>query len=388
MTDIAVVSEPRTYDLASPNSFFRDVWDSHWGDLSAQHRLDNHSAEVGHEIRRESREGQRAHRALVRALSSLRPGASRKEIELEARAGTSTSMAGFTTPQYLLDQFVEFRGTQRAFVDQTTMVPLPSVGLSVSIPAFTNTASAGIVSEGTSVAETDPTGQYLTAAVQTISGDVTASKQLLDRASTQGFTFDAFVYMQLRENYDQTVNTYVLGQALANGASVTPASGSFSIGNFYQDVATAREELYDTLGTRLPATHVFTTSDLYGYCTRQLDSSQRPIIVPEFAPGNPLWPDENVEAWKQFTGTVLPGTLMWFVDDGNQPHGGNTSVIVSRPDTVVTMEGDEPLIRVVDQALPGTLQSVIQLYNYVAAIPRYPSGTAYVTGSAYPTTAA
>ncbi len=178
-----------------------------------------------------------------------------------------------------------------------------------------------------------------------------------------------------------------MGQALKYGKSVTESSGTFSLANFYQDLSAAREVLYDTAGTRVVPTHVFTTADLYGYISRQLDGNQRPLIIPMFSPGNPLWPDENVAAWKQFTGTVLPGTVMWFVDQGIQPVGSNTMIIVSRPETIVTFEGPDPILRAIPQTLAGNLQSVLQLYNYVAAVPRYPSATAYVTGAAYPTTA-
>lgn len=384
--DVVVTSEPRVYTERSPYSFFKDLVAVTHGDAAAQRRLAQYQAEVDKEIADWSPEGQRNYRARVVDLRRRYPHKLTSEIEQEARAASSTTMPGFTTPQYILDQFAKFRGSQRAFVDQTTKIPLPNVGLDVDIPSFTSTASAGVQTEGSAVAEADPSGQSLSAHIQTIAGQITVSQQLEDRANAQGFTFDAFAYLQLRQMYDQSVNIYVLGQALAQGASIAQSASAFSIQAFYQDLAACRESLYDTAGTRLPATHVFTTADLYGYATRQFTTSGRPILAPQFIPGNPLWKDSDATAWKQFTGTVLPGSALWFIDEGIQPRGSDTLVIVSRPETIVTMEGDEPLLRVYDQTIAQNLQTVIQLYNYVVAVPRFPKATAYVTGSAYSTT--
>ena len=386
MTDIAVVLEPRTYSVNSPHSFFKDVVESHRGDFAAAARLDRYNVEISHEIETGSTEGQRNLRARTLAYRQSNPTATRAEVDREVRAATSSTMQGWTTPQYILEQWAAFRGAARTFTHQTVQLPIPDVGLSVSVPSFTSTASAGVQTEGSAVTELDPTGAYITQPIVTIAGQIVASQQLVDRASTQGFTFDTFAYAQLREQYDQNVNIYTMGRALAVGKAITESANSFSVANFYQDVALCREVLYDTLGTRLAPTHIFTTPDLYSYVTRQLDTSNRPMIVPQFAPGDPLWPDQDNKAWRQFTGTVLPGTLTWFVDESIQPQGSNTVVIVSRPDTIVTFEGDEPLVRAYGETIANQLQTVIQLYNYLAVVPRFPYGTAYVTGNAYPTT--
>jgi hypothetical protein len=64
----------------------------------------------------------------------------------------------------------------------------------------------------------------------------------------------------------------------------------------------------DTAGTRLRPTHLFTTSDLFGYFSKQLDTANRPIMVPSFdaqpfaaltAAGDP-----KAEGW---TSHVMPG---------------------------------------------------------------------------------
>jgi hypothetical protein len=43
--------------------------------------------------------------------------------------------------------------------------------------------------------------------------------------------------------------------------------------NLWKDLATARESLADTAGTRPRATSMFTTTDLYGFVTRQVDKT-------------------------------------------------------------------------------------------------------------------
>jgi hypothetical protein len=384
----AVTNEPRVYGPGSPNSFFLDAIDSVVrSDFGAVSRLERHFAEVTKEIERGSEEGRRALAERTSDLRGSMPSASRDEREREARAGTSSSMSGFTTPQYILKEFATYRGGQRAFADQCMDIPLPDVGLAVNIPDFSGNASAGVQpTEGTSIVDTDPTTGNLTEPIRTIAGQITASQQLIDRGANQGYTFDLFLYAQLRQNYDQSVDNYVLGKAIVNGRSIVEAAGSFSFASFYQDLADAREGLEDTAGNRLIPTHVFTTPDLYSFATRQVDDGHRPILIPTFAPGNPLWPDDDTVAWEQYTGTVLPGNLLWFVDENVPANGSNTQIVVSRPSTIVLMEGDVPTVRVFPETLAENLQAIVQLYNYVCCIPRYPSATATVTGAAYPTT--
>jgi hypothetical protein len=166
----------------------------------------------------------------------------------------------------------------------------------------------------------------------------------------------------------------------------------FSISGVYQDQAAARENLADTAGTRLRPTHVFSTSDFYSYVTRQIGTDNRPIVVPTFAPGFPIAvgaddnDQENVPVWSRFTGTVMPGGTLWFTDDNIPSYGttNETQVIVGAPaDSVILME-DEPILTAYPQSnLAGSLEVVLILREYVAAVVRHTNGIATISGVGY-----
>jgi hypothetical protein len=378
----------RVYSKESPHSFFRDLEQGFLGDRGAQQRLQRHEDELQEQVVQDSPEGRRVVRERARALRLDRPNLTHAEREAEARAMTSTSAVGWTTPQYIVKEFAVYKGSQRAFADQCTTFPLPEVGMAVHVPDFTGSASAGVQTEGQSLTsfEQDPAGTDLTAPVITIAGQVVTSQQTIDRGQLPGgFTFDMFIYAQLRQNYDQSLDNYVLGQAIGQGVTlVGTTSAATWFGNYYLDLRSAREALEDTQGNRVYPTHVFSDPDLLGYATDQLDANGRPILLPQFAPGNPLWPDENPDTWEQFTGIVLPSNLLWFIEPNVPPIGTNTRVVVSKPDTIILWENEDPILRVVPNgSLAGNLQAMIQLYNYVACIPRYPHATASVSGTNY-----
>jgi hypothetical protein len=378
----------RVYSKESPHSFFRDLEQGFLGDRGAQQRLQHHEDELQEQVVQDSPEGRRVVRERARALRLDRPNLTHAEREAEARAMTSTSAVGWTTPQYIVKEFAVYKGSQRAFADQCTTFPLPEVGMAVHVPDFTGSASAGVQTEGQSLTsfEQDPAGTDLTAPVITIAGQVVTSQQTLDRGTLPGgFSFDMFIYAQLRQNYDQSLDNYVLGQAIGQGVTlVGTTSAATWFGNYYLDLRSAREALEDTQGNRVYPTHVFSDPDLLGYATDQLDANGRPILLPQFAPGNPLWPDENPDTWEQFTGIVLPSNLLWFIEPNVPPIGTNTRVVVSKPDTIVLWENEDPILRVVPNgSLAGNLQAMIQLYNYVACIPRYPHATASISGTNY-----
>ena len=192
------------------------------------------------------------------------------------------------------------------------------------------------------------------------------------------------VAKQLQQQYDESVEMYVLSQALGSAATVR-GQASFSIAGVYQDIAAGREKLTDTSGTRPRPTHFFSTSDFYSYVTRQVDSSQRPIVSPDFAPGLPLAAGDSPAKWSRFTGTVLPGGVLWFEADAI-PNLGTTSetqLIVSAPDEAMVVFEGEPVLALAPQYGAASLELMLNLRAYVAAVPRYPSGTASIAGAAY-----
>src|SRR6185312_17226892 len=110
------------------------------------------------------------------------------------------------------------------------------------------------------------------APVVTQAGQITLSQQLHDRGYAGGGSLDAVIGRQISQQLEQSVDTYVLAQVIAQATPITdataPASGTF-IPNLYKDLALAREAITDTAGTRLRPTHIFSTSDQFSFITRQ-----------------------------------------------------------------------------------------------------------------------
>jgi hypothetical protein len=168
---------------------------------------------------------------------------------------------------------------------------------------------------------------------------------------------------------------------------------SFSVKGLYKDVALGREKLTDTAGVRLRPTVFFSTADFYSWVTRQEDKNERPIVTPKWAPGFPISSgaddgpqQENPRPkWARFTGTILPGSLLWFTSDAIPAVGTTTKtqLLVSAPEQSITLCESEPIITSFVETFANTLRVVVNGRRYVAAITRHAGGTAIITGAAY-----
>ncbi len=404
--DARVTGEARVYGPHSPHSYCRDLGEGvkatgggGFGDLSgAQQRMARYDRELAYEVRAGSPEGQRVERALgeyyrSEAVELNRDVVERKRAELRAlvtgggaTASATSGGAALVSPYFVWEALAPYRGIHRAFADQCGAQPLPPWGMQAYIPAFTTGDSVTDQTEGQAVSEVDPVTGYQGAQVQTVTGMVTMSQQLHDRGFTGGGSFDTQMGKQLQQQLDEAIEKYVIAQAL-NSAATVAGQSSFTIGGLYQDLASGREKLTDTAGTRLRPTHCFTTSDLYSYVTRQVDDQHRPIVVPTFAPGFPIAAGDSSAKWSRFTGTVLPGGVLWFEADGIPPAGttNQCQLLVSAPDEAMVLLEGEPILDAFPQTDAVQLEVVLRLRAYVAAIARYPSGTATIYGSAYTT---
>ena len=397
---IAVVNEARVYGPDSEWSYFLDraslVRDGADSVDGAQARQARYGVELAHEVRERSPEGRRVERALGEECRSdiaelNRQLLDKRQTELRAlvSGGGATAAAGsgaasFVSPWFALQGFAPWRGINRTFSDQCDSQPLPPYGLQVYVPAFTSATSTTQQTDGAAVSETDPATGFQSAQVVPVNGQITLSQQLSDRGFTGGGSFDVALGKQLQQQLDEAIEKYVINQVLASAASVS-GSSSFSIANLYADIAKGREVLTDTAGTRLRPSHLFSTSDFYSYVTRQVDDQHRPIVSPQFAPGFPLAQGDEQTQWSRFTGTVLPGGVLWFEADA-MPNSGTTSqtqLIVSAPDEAVVLFEGSPVLSVFPQTDAASLEVVANLRAYVAAVTRYPSGTATIAGAAY-----
>lgn len=377
-----ITAEPRTYGPGSDNSYFQDIALTAQGvnapgTREARTRLAHYDDELHVAIDNPTSENERKEGRRAAALSVERR---RGNFGVEMRTGaSSTSLAGFTTPIYLTDEFVTYNSPERSFLNQTTKLPLPEYGLQINVPSFTSSSTVAQQTENAGVSEGDPSGANIQDSIITQAGQITISQQLFDRGGMSGLAFDKIASKQLKSQLDAALDLYTLNQVLA-GASVISGT-SFSMANFYQNIASGREILTDTNGVRLAATHVFSTSDLFSYVTRQVDSQLRPIVTPD---SSALIAAANDPEWLSWTGIHLPAALRWHTDDNIPAAGANTQIIVARPQEVFTFQG-EPIAFAYPETNAQTLSVLVSLRAYVSVVVRFPHAAAVISGTAYPT---
>jgi hypothetical protein len=402
-----VSHEPRTYGTNSPYSYYADVWLAGTVQpqgVDARSRLMAYAAELAAEIDRHSAEGERALRIINARYRSADDRETRRLVDeavadlraISTGGGTTAAAlsgaAAFVSPAFLLDAWAPYRGAVRSFADQCEKHPLPPYGMNVYVPSFSSGDAVTAQTEGASVTDTDPAAALQAGTVQTAAGRITLTQQLADRAYTGGGAMDTILHAQLRQQLDERVDILTLAVAIANGEAVSGES-SYSTKGLYKDIALAREKLTDVAGVRVTPTHVFTTSDLFSYATRQIDSQERPILVPQYVEAPPLNSAINTDAGEEaalsmFTGVPMPGGLAWFRDD-NIPVVGTTTktqIIVSAPREAIILMEDEPVLSVTPAPQAQELLVTLTLREYLAVVTRRAAGTAVVTGGAYVTT--
>jgi hypothetical protein len=415
--DARVIAEPRVYALDSPHSYYLDALqhrqDPHGIMYPDAHgRLNRYAAELAHEMEQGSAEGKRAEKVLREAtresegrIHEQRYRQAVKEIRTLTTGGGTTatataSAAAFVAPAFLEAQYALFRDTYRTFTDQCLLLPLPAYGMQLYLPYFSTAAAEAQQTENSGVTEVAPATAFQNSPVATIAGQVTITQQLYERF-WQGGAADVIFARQLAQHLGTQVDKFVLNTVITNGVNLSAAAAvANSLAPFFADLAAGREALTDTAGVRLRPTHCFTTYDLYSFLSKSVDSTGRPLFIPQVAPGVPLpgFPvpqgaDDGLNAsggmpaWSRFTGTILPGGVLWFTDDNIPATGGNSQMIISSPAmAVVVAESPAPVLRTFQQTFAGNLAPVVQLYEYVACITRHASGTSVTTGAAYATT--
>jgi hypothetical protein len=397
-----VVKEPRVYSSKSPNSFYRDVAliASPGVDFATRQRaeqnLERYGAELDAAVRDRTREGKRALRCLrergrraVPENQVVRPGMPESRALSTGGGATATATSGassFVPPYWAFKETVLWRGIHRTVADQCQSLPLPPAGMSVILPSFSSTDSTSLQTEGAAVAELDPSTGLPAGTLVTATGQLTLSQQGFDRAGGSGGQFDLACQRQLQQQLDESIEKYVVGQII-NSAAAVAGQAAFTVAGLYTDLAKGREVLTDTAGTRLRPTCLFTTSDLYSYVSRQVDSSGRPIVTPQWAPGYPIEAGDSPAKWSRFTGHVMPGSVLWYTADAIPASSSNTQLIISSPDESVALFEGEPILSVFPETAASSLEVLLNLRAYVLAVIRYPNGSAVITGNAYPTSA-
>ena len=273
--------------------------------------------------------------------------------------------------------------------------------MTIYIPAVQSDANVALqetapgTGEGNAVTETDPTTGYLSANLQTEAGQVTISQQLLDRAGPN-FAFDQLIFDQLTRDYNRSADQFVLTAALAGAGTVSYnasawaltypwQSGSGSQGqSFYDKVASAKSKIRTGAGVFMDPTHLFVRPERLELMEAATDTLGRPLLTPGYA--NPYnaavaGNESGATGYEGDTGYKITGLPIFH--DFNIPAINTTGdqAIVGALSEVYVWES-QLVPRVIPQTYAQNLQVLLQVYAYLAVIPRYPTALQAINGSA------
>ena len=346
---VSVKSEPLTYQRHGQHSFFTDLIRRDIGhDTGAAERLSRHQREM---------EVERTNDASY-ALNS-----------------TDTTGGYLVAPLYLQQEFVDLARAGRITADLLGPKQLPPNTDTIVIPALSSGSSTAAQSDNASVSNTDPADTSVTGAVGTIAGYVDVSQQLLDR-SVPGI--DEVVFADLAKDYAVRIDTAVLNSSVTNNKGLLQVSGTNSV--TYTDASPTLPELYPKISSAINSVHtgiynppnaIIMHPRRWAFCLSQLDSSNRPLIVP-----NTQGPQNAAGG---FGGVVSQGSVgsiqgVPVYVDANVPTtlGASTTedrIIVLRTDECYVWEDlSGPYLETFRDVGSGTLTVRLRLHNYWAQI--------------------
>lgn len=418
---ITVRSEPRTYGMGSPNSWYADValveagprWDTRRGSGgpdAAAARLLQHAHEMATEVAHGTKAGRRAERQIREmnrgssetddhfartAVKRFREfgHAGRPTFEMRTPMSTALGFGGeLVTPVYLEQEYVNYLEAGRAFADYgCTSRPLPAYGMTVYIPEFSaGAAVAAQTVQNSGVQETDPTTGYLSFNLSTYAGQVVVSQQLLDR-SGPSFEFDLAVAEQLAIDYNLQIDKFFLTQALANAGTVTFTASSFALYNasggpssgatFAGVVAEAKTNIRTTANVFQNANALFVTPGRLEFIRQVADANGRPLLVPSTdGPWNVAGTGAGDAGIDGPSGINLL-SLPVFTDPSIPNNGsGYEQALVLDTRQVRRYEGTR-MTRTLNQTLANDLSVIIQTYAYVGGYVRRPLAVQAITGT-------
>jgi hypothetical protein len=154
--------------------------------------------------------------------------------------------------------------------------------------------------------------------------------------------------------------------------------------SFYDKVGYAKATIRTNAGVVMDPTHLFVDPRRWEYIAASMDTTARPLVVPNYAgvwnaaaAGNAT----GKTGYEGDTGYTLNALPVFHDLNIPTPSVGSDQAIVGALDEVYVWEG--PLVpRVIPQTFAQNLQILLQVYAYIAVIVRYPTAVQKITGAA------
>jgi HK97 family phage major capsid protein len=357
------VNEPELYVKGGRNSYFRDLFDSvTQRDAGARERLNRHAA-----------------------------------VANETRAIGNTNAAGgsggeWAPPEWLTNEWINLIRPTRITANLFKHETVPFGISSLNYPKLLTGTTVGLqTTQNTALSSTDPTTGFIQTGFATIGGKNVVSQQLLDQARN----FDQVMLQDLAAAYGQQVGTQVftgtgtgtgtnavingLGAATI-GSTQTWTQASPTVAGFYGQAGALLSQF---LTKRLmPPTCWVMHPRRWYWLESQVDTTGRPLVVPNGAAYNPLAIENGVVPMGP-VGTFhgLPVVLDPLVPT-NLGAGTNQDIVyLLKTDDLVLLES-APQTQVFQETYSDSLGVLFRMYGYVATIlNRHPESIGVLTGT-------
>jgi HK97 family phage major capsid protein len=397
--EVEVRSEPLTYENGSGHSYFLDLarmqlnrGDADGGVNEAVKRLQRHGAEMDVEFPKRERARQKAADRDRDSLDrDVRRHGRGTVFEKRVNPNRTDGQGGyFVPPLWLVDDYIDLPRFGRTFANTVRNMALPPGTDSINVPKVSTGTATGVqTADAGAVTSVDMTDTFVTAPVRTLAGQQDTALQLLDQSPVG---FDEIVFSDLIADYNQLVDT----QAWNGSGTAGQLKGALNVSGInaitYTDATPTLPELYlpsmqalsqSARKRKVMPSAVFLTPQRWFWMASQLDSQNRPFILPETqAPFNPL----ALQTGGDVEGPVGRMLNIPLLADGNIPQnlGAGTNedrVVTMRTSDLFLWEGSMRT-RVLTEILSGTLQVRFQVYNYVAFMPdRRPETISVISGT-------
>jgi HK97 family phage major capsid protein len=364
---ISVGREPAIYAAEdSSSSFFGDMYRHQFNaDPASRERLERHGRQNTDELRAR--------------------GVQQRDV------GTG-AFVGLTVPQYLIDLYAPLaRAGAPVLASLSRTMKLPSSGMAFHVSRLTTgTATAAQAAENNAVQETDADDTDLQIDVKTYAGQQDVSRQAIERSEM----VDAVIFADLISDYFTKLDAAILNGAGTSGTILGIASTPSIITKTYTDATPTLGELYPKISDAIqavattvyrPATTIFMHPRRWGWATSLLDSTGRPLVVPNAqGPWNALAVGEA----PQYGAVVGSIQGLPVITDANivTTNGASTNedqiFVVRGPELMWWQEGDgNPRQFRFEQA--NAPQSVrLAVWGYCAfTAGRYPGAAAVISGT-------
>lgn len=316
-----------------------------------------------------------------------------KYMARAAGDSTTSNWAGLTVPQYLTDMYAPAIAALRPFADICNHHDLPPNGMTVNISLITTPSQVGLPASelpagGVSAQSIDDT--LLTENVQTAAGQVTLSRQAIDR----GTGIEEVTMQDLFRRYATNLDNTLINQAttgLSALATTVSYTGSFAINTCYSKIMGAASGVEAALLAQATPSHVIMYSSRWWNLAAQVGTNFPFINV--MGPSFP-WQGGTMDPQASYSTGVrgrLPSGLA-VVSDNNVPNnlGASTNqdeiYVVASDECHLWEDPDAPVFIRAEQPKAAQLGVLLVLYGYFAySFRRYANAVQKVSGTALTT---